>query len=341
LKKGISLIVLVITIIVIIILAGSVILSLSKNNPILSAEEATFKMTLDSYNSQLTLAISNKYVTDVTFNPDIFNANTWDGSGNVSGTVKECIPSITSDDGANYVVSQGKLFYIGTDINKKKWTQELGITDGLVLYLDANNINSYPGSGTIWNDMSGNNNNGVLVNNPIYNSGNGGSIMFDGIDDYVSVPNTSSLWSSNSFTLEIWAKSVGNGSAAPRAIILSKDHNYIDYNHTSTTMTSLYSMSSSQYLTYGNIPPPLNTWRHYVYTYDGITSKIYENGVLTGSSALSIVVRKTTAPLIIGKFDEGNYNLNGNISIVQVYSRAILAQEVQKNYNASKNRYGL
>jgi hypothetical protein len=55
----------------------------------------------------------------------------------------------------------------------------------LQLYLDAGNASSYPGSGTTWTDLSGNGRNGTLTNGPTYSSANGGSIVFDGTDDFV------------------------------------------------------------------------------------------------------------------------------------------------------------
>lgn len=57
------------------------------------------------------------------------------------------------------------------------------VTDGLVLCLDAANPKSYPGSGTVWSDLSGNGNNGTLVNGVGYNSNNGGYLTFDGSND--------------------------------------------------------------------------------------------------------------------------------------------------------------
>ena len=63
------------------------------------------------------------------------------------------------------------------------------VTSGLVLNLDAAKRDSYPGSGTIWRDISGNGNNGTLTNGPTFNSDNYGSIAFDGVDDYVLLPN--------------------------------------------------------------------------------------------------------------------------------------------------------
>jgi hypothetical protein len=67
------------------------------------------------------------------------------------------------------------------------------ITDGLVLCLDAANPKSYPGSGTIWTDLSGNGNNGTLVNGVGYNSGNLGSLVFDGVDDVINLSSSSSI----------------------------------------------------------------------------------------------------------------------------------------------------
>ena len=61
------------------------------------------------------------------------------------------------------------------------------VTNGLVLSLDAADRNSYPGTGTTWRDMSGNGNNGTLTDGPTFNSNNGGSIVFDGTNDYVAL----------------------------------------------------------------------------------------------------------------------------------------------------------
>ena len=60
------------------------------------------------------------------------------------------------------------------------------VTDGLVLCLDAANKRSYPGTGTTWTDRSANGNNGTLTNGPTFDSANGGSIVFDGTNDYVT-----------------------------------------------------------------------------------------------------------------------------------------------------------
>ena len=78
------------------------------------------------------------------------------------------------------------------------------VEDGLVLSLDAANTKSYPGSGTVWSDLSGNSNNGTLTNGPTFDSGNKGSIVFDGIDDSISVGHTALLNPTLNMTISVW-----------------------------------------------------------------------------------------------------------------------------------------
>ena len=89
------------------------------------------------------------------------------------------------------------------------------IKDGLVLTLDASSQRSYPGSGTTWYDLSGNGNNGTLTNGPTFDSGNGGSIVFDGTNDYVNGPTTNSVIGNNIslISLSAWVKITGTGAA--------------------------------------------------------------------------------------------------------------------------------
>jgi hypothetical protein len=84
------------------------------------------------------------------------------------------------------------------------------VTDGLVLALDAANSLSYPGSGTTWTDLSGKGNNGTLVNGPTFDQANGGSIVFDGTDDYVNLPD-GLLSGTGDFTIIQWVQCDGAG----------------------------------------------------------------------------------------------------------------------------------
>ena len=77
------------------------------------------------------------------------------------------------------------------------------VTNGLVLCLDAGNVKSYVSGSTTWTDLSPTQKNGILTNGPTFNSSNGGSIVFDGVDDYIN----SSFAAPASETIIVWAKS--------------------------------------------------------------------------------------------------------------------------------------
>ena len=78
------------------------------------------------------------------------------------------------------------------------------VLNGLVLYLDAGNPLSYPGTGTIWTDLSNFGNNGTLINGPTFNSGNGGNIVFDGTNDFVTCG--TAIGKLPNFTISCWIK---------------------------------------------------------------------------------------------------------------------------------------
>ena len=91
------------------------------------------------------------------------------------------------------------------------------VTDGLVLCLDAASRKSYPGSGTTWFDRSGNGNNGTLTNGPTFSSDNGGSIVFDGTNDYVNCGTTLGNFGTSNFTINFFFKT--STSLHPRTFI--------------------------------------------------------------------------------------------------------------------------
>jgi hypothetical protein len=80
------------------------------------------------------------------------------------------------------------------------------VTNGLVLNLDAAKVDSYPGTGTTWRDISGNNNNGTLTNGPtLTGSGKNLAITFDGTNDYTEILDNSIIdFGTSDFTSNIW-----------------------------------------------------------------------------------------------------------------------------------------
>jgi len=221
--------------------------------------------------------------------------------------------------------------------NGYAWTNLVGsaaalgmVTSNLVLNLDAGNPNSYNGSGTTWTDLSGLNNNGTLVNGPTYSSANGGSIVFDGLNDYVNCGNPSI--SIGKITVNAWVKIttgsvfqhiVDSGSDSWHLAILNDNRPYFYNGSTYHTAASIISVGQWYMLT----------------GVQGTTLDIYINGVLSQSIASNVNV--TTNNLNLGRWQSGTRPLNGNIAQASIYNKALTASEVAQNFNATKSRYGL
>ena len=218
------------------------------------------------------------------------------------------------------------------------------VTDGLVLALDAGNTKSYSGSGTTWTDLSGNGNNGTLTNGPTYSSDNGGAIVFDGSNDYVSSINLSSY---TNLTIEMWiyeGRDIPNLSAGPGGDAGQGD--ILTYNGTGSGGSFTFSDNQNgvKFRTDGNFNagrqvtlssvPAQNQWYRFCYIKNGslwIDETEYTN--FSGSE-------NTYGTLDIGRSrTDINQFLNGKVSNVRVYNRALTAAEVQQNYNALKGRY--
>ena len=218
------------------------------------------------------------------------------------------------------------------------------VTDGLVLCLDAANSKSYPGTGTAWNDISGNGNNGTLVNSVGYSSNNGGSLVFDGVNDRAQCSNSSSLNITNSITMESWIhptayKTTGGGGG----MIITKLSYYLELAGSGVMRVYFYDLSSPGYHN-GTINIPLNIWSYVIGVRDKTNNsiRIYVNGNLDREiSSITGNIRSNSTALTIGSYSGANYEFTGKISGSKIYNRALSAQEIQQNYNALKGRYGL
>jgi hypothetical protein len=216
------------------------------------------------------------------------------------------------------------------------------ITDGLVLYLDAANTRSYPSSGTVWTDLSRGGNTGTLTNGPTFNSANGGSIVFDGGDDFIKPPNSTTLQLTN-FTLSSWIK-VNIINANQFIIDTSTEGSFgsgYSYRINSVNKIRFWAYNANGLLD-SNSSIINGVWYNIVSTYNN-TSKlqtIYINGVLDNSNTYSqtFVVSNVSNLQIGGSQVLGGY-LNGNIAQTSIYNRALSATEVLQNYNATKGRY--
>ena len=222
------------------------------------------------------------------------------------------------------------------------------IDDGLVLYLDAGNIQSYSGSGTTWRDLSGNGNNGTLVNGVGFSAEDGGSLEFDGVDDYVTVSSLPAFGDNDPITIESWVNADTTTNVYQVISTAKATTTHWQLSFTGSAYNILWAFAGTSNSVGTTTLPSVGVWHHIVATYNGgdktqlASWKVYVDGSssniqLTGSTG---AVSNET---IIG-FRTGGSSANrfdGNIAQVSIYNRALTAQEVLQNFNATRSRYGI
>lgn len=231
------------------------------------------------------------------------------------------------------------------------------VTDGLVLCLDAADRNSYTGSGTTWTDLSGNGYNGSLTNGPTFNSDNGGSLVFDGSNDYISLtsPSDRYTWTpsgngNNYMTIDIWVKSTdGSGRFFSKPWNGSGWYNYGISNNTFSLVTSTTSNKTFSNLSTGN-------WENATFVVNPTQFAVYRNGSInssfsnhnltanspgTGGNLNLPLALMTLYPYGTGTWSYTGFSMSGQLGVFKFYNKVLSASEVQQNYNATKGRYGL
>ncbi len=164
-----------------------------------------------------------------------------------------------------------------------------------------------------------------------------GAVMFDGVDDYISVPNNAYLNLETNITLEAWVN-LNKGSSSYPAIIAKSNSIWEDgyglYFEDGYFRFWVFSGTNSAWPE--GLSKGYNEWQHIVGTYDGSYAKLYINGVLQDSVAFSESITNTSTALTIGKegYGSGGDFWNGNIDLVRIYSRALPDSEVLSNYQA-------
>jgi hypothetical protein len=208
------------------------------------------------------------------------------------------------------------------------------VRDGLVLYLDAANIKSYPGSGTTWFDLSGIGNNGTLVNSPSFNSENRGYFAFDGINDYVSFSTYSQPIqdSTTSFTWNIWVYPLRNSFGD---IYMGNrfDGGALVFNKLTSKNWEFFSSNFG-----GDVP--LNKWLNITLVKNETSLLYYRNGVLH-ASIISSLSKPNQAFYIGGDPGTSSEFALAYISNVIIYHRPLSIQEVKQNFEALRGRYGI
>lgn len=226
------------------------------------------------------------------------------------------------------------------------------VTNGLTFYVDAGYTGSYPKTGTTWFDISGVGNNGTLANGPTFSSADGGSIVFDGVNDYVVTPSFSLSSATSCLTFNFWVKSISQTASVQS--ILGKDTNVGNVPHiligrsaNSDTLRWNYNNGTGAGLIgFSNFFTGYdNAWVNIqiVADYNLDTVTLYRNGTQFGQqSQPSAVFPNTNTTMYLSSFAINAFLVfYGNISISQIYNRALSYSEILQNYNAQKSRFGL
>ena len=239
------------------------------------------------------------------------------------------------------------------------------VTDGLVLCLDAADPKSYSGSGSTWTDRSGNGYNGNLVTDATFNStqkaiesdGTGGHVYGD-IDPTIFASDfTISSWF-NRHSAGSWDAIFSNNRSSSNWTNSNKEGAILGFrgsggttDHPNTISVGINAVGTSSYGVYINLGSDhYNKWIHLTMTRVGTAISLYaykEGEMLTDSGTYSSYsISTSNDQYLVGRhyYNGGNVStqiLDGWISNVSVYSKALTSSEILQNYNATKSRFNL
>jgi len=218
------------------------------------------------------------------------------------------------------------------------------VKNGIVACWDAAGKRSYPGTGTTWTDLAGSNN-GTLTNMETdgtdFSSANGGSLIFDGSDEYVDCGSSDNgLFNLTTISVCVWARP-DNLSDYQQVVAKSKDDGYEDFGILTRANGTWEFQLGDQGTWRGNLS--IGKWSFLVGTTNGTTQYQYEDGVLLGTDGDDSGY-SASKPLGIGATKySGSWTREweGRIANVLIYNRALTAAEVRQNYLATRGRFSL
>ena len=218
------------------------------------------------------------------------------------------------------------------------------VTDGLVLCLDAANKRSYPGTGTTWTDLTANKYNGTLSNMPNNFSNNGGgSLIFDGSNDYISLP--SDLISGNGPLSLSFVFSTTNTNI-DRKIFAYGEHTAGKMLSFTVESAGLRYRHEGGNITYGAGQISVNNWTFVTMVLDSDATttddmKCYINSVQYAGSRTSGSNRtiniSSSSERYLGRYDTTYFF--GSIAMFQYYNKELSVEEIRQNYLATKGRF--
>jgi hypothetical protein len=214
------------------------------------------------------------------------------------------------------------------------------VTTDLQLYLDAGDASSYPGSGTTWTDLSNNSRNGTLTNGPTYSSADGGSIVFDGTNDFVQCTGSLTVTAA---TFICWIKRNGNQGQYD-GLLFSRGTNTTGMNfQVSNQLGYHWNDAFNTYSWQSGLTVPDLTWCMVAVSVTSSAATAYlcqASGITTATNTVSHT-SSVLNDIKLAQDDAGSRFFNGNISVAMLYNRALAAEEITTNFNALRSRYGI
>jgi hypothetical protein len=210
----------------------------------------------------------------------------------------------------------------------------------LILHLDAGNINSYPGTGTSWYEISGSGSTATLTGGPTFTSSYGGGFVFSGTDQYATVPTASRFdLGTGSATIIAWFKLTAAGYKCIASKRNSTGFQLYSNGNLYADGAGTAGKSSSQIVNNGRI-----FCGAVVYDRAASLMRLYLNGVEDGNVALASTTLTDVAGVNIGRATLGGGStdyFNGTIYQVQIYNKALSPKEMRENFELLRSRYGV
>ena len=223
------------------------------------------------------------------------------------------------------------------------------VMDGLVLALDAGNPKSYPGTGTTWTDLSGNGGSGTNTNSPTYNSS--GYFNYDGASDYTRVDRSdlnAGSFAYGEITCELWYRPSSSGSAGVSGnnLITVENSFEISVGNNGNGYHGINYASNpwAWYGTTGNVLTN-SVWNLITFVHASSGRWLYVNGVevFTRSDTGNIASGNSTYPYLtlMGRYTGTSSGAEGDLASVKLYNRVLTTSEIQKNFQATRSRFGI
>jgi hypothetical protein len=309
-----------------------------------------------NFTPQISISSNKWYHTVFTLNSGNWN---WYLNGNLeySGTSPQGYVTTYGDVnlGRGFVLDPARYFSglessariysrtLSTSDVKQNYFQSNIVTDGLIFMVDANNLVSYPKSGATSYSLTGSNT-ATLVNGVGYSSQNGGSFVFDGVDDYIQT-NLNQNTDNALITWECWYFDDSPGGYVSSTALIS------NYGPSGTTPFTLLHVTTAGNVLFaqrnsvgaeasavysGNICD--GRWHHVVGTVDSTNISMYIDGVYQSSNTKITGTTTSGQNIVIGSNHLDRYQ-SCRIANARLYNVALTPTQIQQNYQATKDKF--